>query len=91
MVNYTVRWTCVRRGNGLSRSTRLTKLLEDDRCEFRIDSIAEPEEIRTQVFGLSRENHPIVRESDLPLSRHARTYSRSGRTQIPDLVGKYRA
>ena len=49
----------------------LTKLLGDDRCEFRIDSIAEPEEIRTQIFGLSRENHPIVREPDLlyPVTR----------------------
>ena len=49
----------------------LAKLLEDDRCEFRIDSIAEPEEIRTQVFTLSRENHPIVREPDLlyPVTR----------------------
>lgn len=49
----------------------LCKLLEGDRCEFRIDSIAEPEEFRTQVFGLSRENHPIVREPDLlyPVTR----------------------
>ena len=49
----------------------LAKLLEDDRCEFRIDSIAEPEEIRTQVFALGRENHPIVREPDVlyPVTR----------------------
>lgn len=49
----------------------LAKLLEDARCEFRIDSIAEPEEIRTRVFALSRENHPIVREPDVlyPVTR----------------------
>lgn len=49
----------------------LAKLLEDNRCEFRIDSIAEPEEIRTRVFALSRENHPIVREPDVlyPITR----------------------
>ena len=50
----------------------LAKLLEDDRCEFRIDSIAEPAEVRAQVFGLSRENHPIVREPDMlyPVTRN---------------------
>lgn len=49
----------------------LAKLLEDHRCEFRIDSIVEPEELRTHVFTLSRENHPIVREPDLiyPVTR----------------------
>lgn len=49
----------------------LAKLLEDDRCEFRIDSIDEPETLRTQVFALARENHPVVREPDLiyPVTR----------------------
>jgi hypothetical protein len=57
----------------------LCKLLEGDRCEFRIDSIAEPEEIRTQVFGLSRENHPIVREPTTPV--HPLESGSHGQTQ----------
>ena len=49
----------------------LAKLLEDHRCEFRIDSIVPPEELRTHVFALAHENHPVVREPDLiyPVTR----------------------
>ncbi|MDA0745185.1 MAG: DUF790 family protein [bacterium] len=43
----------------------LAKLLEDDRCEFRIASIVDPPELRTQIFALARENHPVVREPDI--------------------------
>lgn len=43
----------------------LAKLLEDDRCEFRVVSVAPPEELRATVFALARENHPVVREPDL--------------------------
>ncbi len=49
----------------------LAKLLEDDRCEFRIASLIDPVELRAQVFVLARENHPVVREPDLiyPVTR----------------------
>jgi len=49
----------------------LAKLLEDDRCEFRVVSVAPPEDLRATVFALARENHPVVREPDLiyPVTR----------------------
>jgi len=50
----------------------LAKLIEDDRCEFRIASEVDPADLRAQVFALARENHPVVREPDLiyPVTRH---------------------
>ena len=41
------------------------KLLDDDRCEFDVVGIAPAEELRREIFALSRENHPVVREPDL--------------------------
>ncbi len=43
----------------------LAKLLEDDWAEFAVESVADPQEIRRQVFALARENHPVVRQPDL--------------------------
>jgi predicted nuclease of restriction endonuclease-like RecB superfamily len=49
----------------------LVKLLIDERCQFRIDAPLPPEELRRQVFALSREHHPIVAEPNLiyPVTR----------------------
>ena len=49
----------------------LAKLLFDDCCEFHIASAVPPEELRQQVFALSRESHPVVREPNLiyPITR----------------------
>ena len=49
----------------------LAKLLEDDRCEFQVMSVAPPEDLRATAFALARENHPVVREPDLiyPVTR----------------------
>ncbi len=49
----------------------LVKLLEDDRCEFQVVSVAPPEDLRAMTFALARENHPVVREPDLiyPVTR----------------------
>lgn len=49
----------------------LVKLLTDERCQFRIDSPLSPEELRRQVFALSREHHPVVAEPNLiyPVTR----------------------
>lgn len=43
----------------------LAKLLYDDCCEFHIDSPLPPEELRREVFALARENHPVVRETNM--------------------------
>ena len=43
----------------------LAKLLFDDHCEFHIASPIPPEELRQATFALSRENHPIVRDTSL--------------------------
>ena len=43
----------------------LAKLLFDDHCEFHITSPIPPEELRQATFALSRENHPIVRDTSL--------------------------
>jgi hypothetical protein len=50
----------------------LAKLLEDDWATFAIESVADPAEIRRQVFALARENHPVVRHPDLiyPVTKH---------------------
>ncbi len=50
----------------------LAKLLRDDRCEFSERSVAPPAEVRERVFGLARENHPVVLQPDLihPVSRN---------------------
>ena len=50
----------------------LAKLLRDDRCEFSERSVAPPAEVRERVFGLARENHPIVLQPDMihPVSRN---------------------
>lgn len=49
----------------------LAKLLMDDRCEFELVSVAEPEDLRRETFQLAKENHPVVREPDLiyPVTR----------------------
>jgi len=43
----------------------LAKLLEDDRCEFEVVALAPSEELRREVFALARENHPVVRGTDM--------------------------
>ena len=43
----------------------LAKLLADDCCEFEVSTVADPPELRREVFTLARENHPLVREADL--------------------------
>ncbi len=50
----------------------LAKLLRDDRCEFSERSVAPPVEVRERVFGLARENHPVVLQPDMihPVSRN---------------------
>ncbi len=50
----------------------LAKLLRDDRCEFSERSVAPPAEVRERVFGLARENHPVVLQPDMihPVSRN---------------------
>ena len=50
----------------------LAKLLRDDRCEFSEISVAPPAEVRERVFGLARENHPVVLQPDMihPVSRN---------------------
>ena len=49
----------------------LVKLLTDERCQFRIDAPLPAEELRREVFALSREHHPIVAEPNLiyPVTR----------------------
>jgi predicted nuclease of restriction endonuclease-like RecB superfamily len=49
----------------------LAKLLFDHSCEFHISSAVPPEDLRQQIFALSRENHPVVREPNLiyPITR----------------------
>ncbi len=49
----------------------LAKLLRDDRCEFSERSIAPPAEVRQRLFGLARENHPVVLRPDIihPVSK----------------------
>jgi len=49
----------------------LVKLLFDERSQFRIDAPLPPEELRRQVFALSREQHPLVSEPNLiyPVTR----------------------
>ena len=49
----------------------LAKLLRDDRCEFSERSVAPPAEVRGRVFGLARENHPVVLRPDMihPVSK----------------------
>jgi predicted nuclease of restriction endonuclease-like RecB superfamily len=41
------------------------KLLSDDCCEFTEQSVAPPADIRRRLFGLARENHPVVLHPDL--------------------------
>ena len=50
----------------------LAKLLRDDRCEFSERSVAPPAEVRERVFGLARENHPVVLQPDMihPVSKN---------------------
>lgn len=43
----------------------LARLLTDERCQFHIASAIPPEELRQEVFRLSRENHPLVSEPNL--------------------------
>jgi predicted nuclease of restriction endonuclease-like RecB superfamily len=43
----------------------LAKLLSDDRCEFTERSVAPSSEVRQRLFGLARENHPVVLHPDL--------------------------
>jgi len=49
----------------------LAKLLFDDHCEFHVSSPVPSEELRQATFALSRENHPVVRETNLiyPVTR----------------------
>jgi uncharacterized protein len=49
----------------------LAKLIFDDRCEFSIESPLPPDELRAELFGLARENHPVVRSPSLiyPVTR----------------------